>query len=342
VSRLPRLLHIDNAVLGAPMAGGASTPDLVVAAAAAGGLGFLAAGYKDPQLLADQVSAVRARCERFGVNVFAPNPLPVDRTAYRTYAATIAPVAREYGVTLPAEPIEDDDGWADKVDHLLADPVPVVSFTFGIPAPAVIDGFRRAGTFTVQTITTADEARRAAATGVDCLAVQSASAGGHSATLDPAHPKRTPIALGELVASVRALTELPVIAAGGIATATDVTAALRAGAAAVIVGTALLRADESGAAAVHKAAIAEGRTDTVVTRAFTGRPARALRNRFIDRFDGVAPLGYPAIHHLTSGLRAASAAAGDPEQVHLWAGTGYRNAAAEAAAAIFERLAGSV
>jgi NAD(P)H-dependent flavin oxidoreductase YrpB (nitropropane dioxygenase family) len=134
---------------------------------------------------------------------------------------------------------------------------------------------------------------------------------------------------------------LPVIALGGIATAADVTAAIEAGAAAVAVGTVLLRSDEAGTAPVHKAALADpARTTTVRTCAFTGRPARGLRNAFTDSYDHLAPSGYPAVHHLTSPLRKAAAVAGDPERVHLWAGTGFRHATAEPAAAILTRLAG--
>ena len=132
---------------------------------------------------------------------------------------------------------------------------------------------------------------------------------------------------------------MPIIAAGGLATAADVAAVLSAGADAVAVGTVLLRADEAGTSATHRAAIADpARTGTVRTHAFTGRPARGLRNDFTDRYAGVAPLGYPAVHHLTRPMRAAAAAAGDPERVHLWAGTGYRAATAEPAATILRRL----
>jgi NAD(P)H-dependent flavin oxidoreductase YrpB (nitropropane dioxygenase family) len=142
------------------------------------------------------------------------------------------------------------------------------------------------------------------------------------------------------VASVRQAVALPLVAAGGLATATDVAAVLRAGADAAMVGTVLLRAEEAGTSATHKAALADpSRRDTVVTRAFTGRPARGLRNAFIDRYDSLAPAGYPALHHLTSPLRRAAAAAGDPERVHLWAGTGYRHATAEPTADILTRLA---
>jgi NAD(P)H-dependent flavin oxidoreductase YrpB (nitropropane dioxygenase family) len=194
---------------------------------------------------------------------------------------------------------------------------------------------------TVQTVTSVDEVAEAEASGVDALTVQSSSAGGHRGTL---HPEQTAdvTPLPRLIAAIRAQTSLPVIAAGGISTQAGVTGVLEAGAAAAMVGTVLLRSNESGASEVHQAAIAEHGRETVVTRAFSGRPARGLRNEFIDRFESAAPLGYPALHHLTSPLRRAAAAAGNPELVNLWAGTGYRDATAEPAAAILTRLAGSL
>ncbi len=146
--------------------------------------------------------------------------------------------------------------------------------------------------------------------------------------------------VAELVERIVAAVPLPVIAAGGLATPAAVAEVIRAGAAAAAVGTVLLRADESGASATHRAALTDPRfTETVLTHAFTGRPARGLRNAFIDAHEAQAPLGYPALHHLTSPLRKAAAAAGKPDYVHLWAGTGYRDATAEPAADILRRLA---
>jgi NAD(P)H-dependent flavin oxidoreductase YrpB (nitropropane dioxygenase family) len=177
---------------------------------------------------------------------------------------------------------------------------------------------------------------------VEVLAVQGREAGGHYGTLTPrAFPDPGP--LTGLVAAVRAAVPLPVVAAGGLATPQDVAGALAAGAEAVAVGTVLLRSHESGASAVHRAALADPARDrTVVTHAFTGRPARALANGFVAAHDAGAPFGYPALHHLTSGLRRAAAAAGDAERVHLWAGTGYRQATAEPVAAIVTRLASAL
>jgi nitronate monooxygenase len=190
---------------------------------------------------------------------------------------------------------------------------------------------------TVQTVTNGDEADAATAAGVDALAIQAPGAGGHSATLDPRR-QISDRSLAEVVADVGSRTSLPLLATGGIATAADARSALEAGAGAVLVGTALLLADEAGTTETHRAALVAADRETTLTRAFTGRPARGLRNDFIDSHEAEAPLGYPALHHLTIGMRRAAAAAGDPERLHLWAGAGYRHASAEPAAAILERL----
>ena len=334
-------------VIAAPMSGGATTPAMVIAAARAGGLGFLAAGYKTADAVASEITAVRAASSRFGVNLFAPNSVPVASAAYRAYAAVVQREADRFGLILPLDPIEDVDDFDAKIEVLLSDPVPIVSFTFAIPGvtsptrntgAGVVEALHAVGTTVVQTVTSPEEAELAARVGVDMLAVQAAEAGGHSATLTPERPPaHRPI--GELIADINHTVRLPIIAAGGLATADAVAEAIHGGADAAMVGTVLLCADESGASATHQAALADPlRRETVVTRAFTGRPARGLRNRFIDNYEPATPLGYPAIHHLTTGLRKAAAAAGEPELVHLWAGTGYRHASRKPTARILAEL----
>ncbi|SDO61651.1 NAD(P)H-dependent flavin oxidoreductase YrpB, nitropropane dioxygenase family [Nakamurella panacisegetis] len=335
-------LGVTNPVVAAPMAGGPSTPALVIAAARAGSLGFLAAGYKSPAAVAEEIATVRGRNSIFGVNLFAPNSMPVDRAAYRSYAAALAADLAAFGLEPVPEPREDDDSWAAKIDLLLADPVPVVGFTFGLPDRAVLRALRRAGTTTVQTVTNVEEALLAEEAGIDVLAVQASAAGGHSGTLTPSR-RPADVTLPSLVTDIAAATTVPIVAAGGVSDPVGVTAGLGAGATAVMVGTVLLRSDESGTSDLHRAALVDpARTHTVVTHAFTGRPARALTNAFIDRYDAVAPLGYPALHHLTSPLRKAATAVGQPELVHLWAGTGFRAATAEPAETILRRLASAV
>ncbi|MCP2235346.1 nitronate monooxygenase [Prauserella halophila] len=333
-------LGISLPVLAAPMAGGPTAPNLVTAAGHAGSMGFLAGGYKTPAALAEQITAVRADEVPFGVNLFVPNPVPVSDEDYRAYRDALLPEAGRYGVHLPETPVEDDDHWAAKIDLLLADPVPVVSLTFGLPHRDVVAALRAAGSMVVQTVTSAPEARLAEEAGVDALIVQSSAAGGHSGTFTPA---RTPpgVPLPRLLRDVRADTDLPLIGTGGISRPADVAAAVDAGAEAVTVGTALLRTHESGASAPHKTALADPDFDeTVVTRAFTGRPARALRNHFTDRYEPIAPCAYPAVHHLTGPLRKAASNAGDTGLIHLWAGTGHRDAREEPAADTLTRLAG--
>ncbi|OBG38862.1 nitronate monooxygenase family protein [Mycobacterium sp. E3198] len=326
-------------LVAAPMSGGPTTPAMVTAATRAGALGMLAAGYKAVAAAEAELETVRAEGIPFGINLFAPNPLPVDPESYRTYAAIVQKDADQFGLALPVEPIEDTDAFDEKIALLLDNPVPMVSFTFGIPPRDVIAALKRADSVVVQTVTTPDEAALAHEAGVDMLAVQAAAAGGHSGTLSPRQPLR-PVPIVDLVKQVAARVPLPIMAAGGLATPAAVAEVIRAGATAAVVGTVLLRATESGASATHQAALTDpAYTETVITRAFTGRPARGLRNAFIDAHEAQAPLGYPAIHHLTTGMRKAAAAAGKPDYVHLWAGTGYRHATAEPATDILRRLA---
>lgn len=325
-------------VVVAPMAGGPSTPALVRAAAGCGSLGFLAGGYLTAEALDAQVAEVAADTDLYGVNLFAPHPVPVDRASYAAYRDLVRPEADRLGVDLPAEPVEDDDDWQAKIDLLVARPVPVVSFTFGLPDATSTAALRRVGSVLLQTVTTVEEARRSAEDGMHALVVQGSGAGGHSGTFDAGRtPPDRP--LTDLVAEIVATVRLPVLGAGGVVTAAQVSRVLEAGAEGVGVGTALLLAHEAGTSAAHRAGLLDTSRTTTVIRAFTGRPARGLTNSFVTRYDAAAPLGYPALHHLTRPLRRAAAAAGDPELVNLWAGTGHRSVRAAPAAEILADLA---
>jgi nitronate monooxygenase len=327
----------------APMAGGGTTTALATAAVEAGAFAFLAAGYKTPEALGTEIAAMRPAGAAFGVNLFAPSMSPLPETEFRRYARELQPEADRYGIDLSEVALrEDDDRWGDKLDLLLADPVPVVSVTFGLPRAGEVRALQRAGTRVFVTVTTVAEAGAAVDAGADALVVQGSDAGGHSGTHDP-YRTITPAPTRDVVRAVLAATRLPVVGAGGVDGPGSVAALLEAGAGAVAVGTLLLRTDESGVSQTHKDALADPAfPETVITRAFTGRPARGLRNRFIERHDAAAPVGYPALHHLTRALRQAAAAAGDPHGLHLWAGTGYRNARTRPARAVLDDLAGTL
>src|SRR4051794_40246614 len=196
------------------MAGGPTTPALVLAAAQAGSAGFLAGGYRTAADLAGQVAEVRGATESWAVNLFSPNVVPVDRAAYAAYRELLLPLAATYGVDLPEAPVEDDDASTDKVDVLVAAAPPVVSFTFGLPEPGAAAALRRAGCVLVQTVTSADEALQSHEAGMDALVVQSADAGGHWGTFSPARPPAR-LGLPDLVRAVREVCDLPVLASGG-------------------------------------------------------------------------------------------------------------------------------
>jgi nitronate monooxygenase len=332
-----------------PMAGGPSVPALVTAAAQAGGMGWLAGGYKTAAAMRGEISAVReAGTAAFGVNLFVPGAPARDQVALTGYVASLQDDAGRLGAAA-GDPAWDDDHWGAKLAVLAAGPPPAVSFTFGCPPAGTIRGLQEAGAVVLITVTSDREAAIAAGAGADGLCVQGPEAGAHRGffTNDlapgPASGTRqTGPGLLELLASVARVTDLPLVAAGGISDASAVAAVLAAGAVAVQAGTAFLRCPESGAHPLHKAALADPRfTATVVTRAFSGRPARALANQFTTGHPG-APAAYPEINNATRPLRAAAAAAGDPGRMSLYAGQGFRSASDRPAAEIIAELAEGV
>ncbi|MFC7430459.1 MULTISPECIES: nitronate monooxygenase [unclassified Agrococcus] len=336
---LPEPLASARRVCVAPMAGGPTTPALVAAAESHGAFAQLAAGYLGADALRQRIAETRALgAVRFGVNLFVPNPHPIDEHDYEAYWRAIEPDARSLLPDAAMVPrTEDDDAWEAKLAVVVAERVPLVSLTFGLPSAHDLRTLAAAGIATMQTVTSIEEARAAAAAGVDALVVQGVGAGGHSGVwAQDAVPADVP--LETLVRGVAAAVDLPIVAAGGIADRGAVRAALDAGAEAVAVGTAVLLADEAGTSATHRAALVDDAYErTALTRAFTGRPARALATAFVDAHAD-APSGYPALHHLTRPMRSAAAAAGDPALLHVWAGTGWRMARAEPLAAVLDRL----
>ncbi|MGP4022692.1 nitronate monooxygenase [Actinomadura sp. 3N407] len=322
-------------IVQAPMAGGPSTPELAAAVSDAGGLGFLAAGYKTAEAMRADITATRRLTSRpFGMNVFMPSPDEIDPAAVAAYRDRLAPEAERLGVS-PGTPSARDDGYDAKIADLLDDPPPYVSFTFGCPGQDVIKAFQRRGAVVIVTVTTADEARRASA--ADALCLQGSEAGGHRGSFT--NTSGDPVPLRTLLQNVRAVTEQPLIAAGGLATASDIAGILDLGAVAAQLGTAFVRCPESGANPVHKAALADPRfTSTAMTRAFSGRPARGLVNRFLTEHSAHAPAAYPDVHYVTSPLRKASVAQGDPDGVNLWAGESFRKATETPAARLVASL----
>jgi nitronate monooxygenase len=331
------LRDLSRPVVAAPMAGGASTPALAAAVTEAGGLGYVAAGYKTAAAVADDLAAVRAATSGpLAVNVFVVEPCDPGAGLLAGYRAALEPEATRLGATL-GEPAWDDDDWQAKLDVVLDVRPDLVSFTFGCPDADVLRRLAAAGVHTGVTVTTADEAREAVARGARSLLVQGPDAGAHRGTWDVlAEPAAQP--LPDLLRDVLAAVDVPVVAGGGVMDAAGVDAVVGAGAVAALCGTAYLLADEAGTNPVHRAALTDPAFEaTALTRAYTGRWARGLANRFMAEHPD-APAAYPQLHHLTSPLRRAAVAAGDPQVAHLWAGTGHAQARPGPAAEITRSL----
>jgi nitronate monooxygenase len=293
----------------------------------AGGLGFVAAGYLSADALSQRIAETRERTSRpIGVNLFAPGrPTPPEH-----YADYVAGLGEHAG-----EPRADDDAWAAKLDLLERDPVPVVSFTFGCPPAETVSRVQAAGSEAWLTVTTPDEARAATEVGADVLVVQGGEAGGHRGSFAD-HPELPVYGLLSLLQLVRAAVDRPLVASGGIATGAALAAALCLGARAAQLGTAFMRTPEAGTHATQKAALASD-APTALTRAFTGRLARGIRNRFMDEHPD-APIAYPELHHATAPLRARAREAGDAGGFNLWAGEAHALADDAPAGEVVARL----
>ncbi|HUJ27467.1 MAG TPA: nitronate monooxygenase [Myxococcales bacterium] len=314
-------LGIDLPVVLAPMAGGPSTPALCASVSEAGGLGSYGAAYLPLDRLRAEIRAIRAQTSRpFAVNLFADDGAAADAAALQAAQERLAAVRAELGLRAPAAAPAPQVTLVQAFPVLLEEKVPVFSFTFGIPPAEVLAECRRAGVVTMGTATSVAEARALEAAGVDTICAQGAEAGGHRGAFDRnADPPLvgTMALVPQVVDAVRA----PVVAAGGIMDGRGIAAALALGAQAVSLGTAFLRCPEAGTSAPYRSALRNARDDaTVITRAFSGRAARGLANRFTRQMAGAPLAPYPVQNSLTREIRAAAAKAGNAEFLSLWAG----------------------
>ncbi|HEY0613165.1 MAG TPA: nitronate monooxygenase [Candidatus Elarobacter sp.] len=331
------LPFLEIPIVQAPMSG-ATTPRLVAAVSNAGGLGSLPGGYDAPGVIREQIAAVRALTDRpFAVNLFVGDPPPVDEAVLRRAHERLRRYRDELGIPHPAEPPRGTVSFRPQVEAVLEARPAVFSFTFGIPDADVLEACRSAGIFTVGTAKSVGDALALEAAGVDAICTQGYEAGGHHGSIT-APLEDSLIGTIALVSQVVDAVRVPVLAAGGIGDGRAVAAVLALGAAAAQPGSVFLRSDE--AATAYKDLLAtDAVRRTTLTRVFSGRFARGVRNRFIDEMTDpgdVAP--YPHQHWLTRDIRAAAAAQGKPEYLSLWTGQAVALAKPLPAAEIVARL----
>jgi nitronate monooxygenase len=334
-------LGIEHPILLAPMAGSGGTPELAAAVSNAGGLGAWGGAYSKPEEITAAIRRIRQLTDRpFNINLFSGGYESDRMVDPQPMLAIMAEVHVKLGLPPPVLPPVPSNPFDEQFEAVLEERPPIFSFTFGIPSPAQIAALKKRDIAVTGTATTVEEARQLADAGVDAIAAQGAEAGAHRGTFAaPFEDSMVPLAT--LVRGICASIALPVIASGGIMDGRDINAALRLGAAAVQMGTAFLPCPESGAPVAYKTSLLNAKRDTtVITRAFSGRPARGLSNAFVAKVEGEerAILPFRQQNDLTRPMRNAAGQQGIADYISLWAGQGVTRSRAMPAAELVKTL----
>lgn len=319
------LLNTDHPIIQAPMAGGATTPELIAAVSNAGGLGSLGAGYLLPKQVAQNIQEIRKRTDKpFNVNLFVPAPHQLDSNKLAKMQKKLAVYFEQYQINFPVLKPPFYQDLNKLTDILIADEIAIVSFMFGIPKQEILDKLKKQGVTLIGTATTVEEAIAIEKHGFDAVVAQGFEAGGHRGTFIKSYDKSL-IPLHTLIPDVVNRVAIPVISAGGIMNRSNIEQAFKLGASAVQMGTVFLTCKEAGIPDCYKQRLLDAKTDTtVLTKGFTGRAARGLRNQLTDEFAGCDDelLDFPIQGALTKPLRQAATKDHNTELMSLWAGQG--------------------
>lgn len=334
-----RELGVEQPIILAPMAGGIGSPELVAAVSNAGGLGSWAGAYATPQQILDAARQIRALTSKpFALNLFAGGYGIRPEVDPAPMLARVAESHATLGLPPPVLPENPRNPFDEQFAAVLESRPALFSFTFGIPNAEALARLRKAGIRTCGTATTLEEGRALQAAGVESIVAQGEEAGAHRGTFIGAMEESMVPTL-ELTRAMAAAVPLPVFAAGGLMDGRDIARVMAAGAQAAQLGTAFLACPESGAAQPYKQAIMDAREDTtVITRAYSGREARGLRNKFIDMTADIPILPFRQQNDLTRPMRTESGKKGTPDYISLWAGRGVIRARQMPAAELMKTL----
>jgi nitronate monooxygenase len=333
-----QLLGIRFPIIQAPMAGGPTTPALVAAVTNAGGLGSFGAAYSSVAQIDDAVAEIRKGSSGpFALNLFAGAPADVDPRAVERVEPLLSEFRRELGIVGPPPPAPAPDPFDLQFEAVLRAQPRLFSFTFGTPTREQVRALRERSIVSMGTATTLDEGEALMDLSIDTICAQGAEAGGHRGTF----LGRFEDGLVGTLALVAQLVKLPlpIVAAGGIMDGRGIAAALALGAQGAQLGTAFMLCPEAGTSPAHRAALTSGAARrTVITAAFSGRPARGIRNRFTDAFAGVDVPAFPKQQELTRDIRSAATKQERTDLMQLWAGQGAPLIRALPAAEIMQAL----
>ena len=324
---LTDLLKIDYPIIQAPMAGGITTSEFVASVSNNGALGMIGAGYMSPIQLRQQIREIKHLTSRnFGVNLFVPNKFEEMENEVEIANSFLNRYREELniqGEKVVLSSFENSiDVYREQIQVVIEEKVPICAFTFGVPTAEVMAQFKLQGIISVGTATTVTEAICIEKIGMDAVIVQGIEAGGHRGNFISSHEESL-IGLISLIPQVVDNVSIPVIAAGGIMDGRGLTAALCLGAKVIQMGTAFLTCKESGAHPLHKEAIMDSvEGETTLTRTFSGKWARGIKNKFIlemEEHENIIP-NFPIQNVLTQSIRKASAKQNNKDYMSLWSG----------------------
>jgi nitronate monooxygenase len=325
-NKLTDLLNIEYPIIQAPMAGGTTTTQLVSAVSNAGGLGMIGAGYMDSESLQIQINEIRKETDKpFGVNLFVPNPYSVDANKLDKVNDILEPFRKELTADSPKTlPNYKDDlnTFNELIDIIIEEKIPICTFTFGLPSKEVISKLKKHSILLMGTATTVQEAMINEKNGMDAIVLQGSEAGGHRGTFI-GETQQSLIGLMSLIPQTADQVKVPIIAAGGIMDGRGIMAARCLGASGFQLGTAFLVCEESGAHSEHKDAIIQsGENQIVLTKSFSGKAAKGIQNRFIEKMTNLEDSlpDFPVQNELTKGIRKAASKSGNSDFMSLWAG----------------------
>ncbi|CAH0347162.1 nitronate monooxygenase [Bacillus sp. CECT 9360] len=327
-TKLCDILEIEYPIIQAGMAGGPTTADLVVNVSEVGGLGSLGAAYMLPDEIRQEIREIKERTDKpFAVNLFCTD-MKGSMEGVRESQQVLDGLRKELGFARSNQDLKTNDLFEQQFQVLIEERVPVISTAFGVLSPEKVAVAKRHKIKITTMVTTVNEAKLAEKSGADIIIAQGSDAGGHRSTFDiDAYPNGANIGTFSLVPQVVDTVTVPVVAAGGIMDGRGLVAALALGAEGVQMGTAFLTALESGAHPVYKEALLSSTEEsTMITKAFSGRPARGIKNKFVEYFEGsgVLPAVFPTQNSLTNDIRKEAARRNNPEFMSLWAGQATR------------------
>jgi nitronate monooxygenase len=338
---LTERVGLEYPIIQAPLAGGGDTPELAAAVSNSGGLGFIGAAYLTREQILAAAREVRVRTSRpWGINLFAPTPIPSTPTNLDAAVQRIATYTQELGLPASVLPVIPKSEFEEQLAGCLESEAPVFSFTFGLLPPSAMEKLKASKTFVMGTATTVEEAIALEQAGVDAIVAQGSEAGGHRGTFAGSFESGM-VGTIALVPQIVDAVKVPVVASGGIMDGRGIAAALVLGAAGVQMGTAFLACEESGISEAYRSAILSAHEDqTRVTRAFSGRPARGILNRFMTEMEQTPDeiLPFPWQNNLTRALRREASRQNRSEYLSLWAGQGVRMAKGRTAAELVQGL----